>query len=74
MSDRKLITNSLYFALFILLLTAFLIVGAFDLEDEINQEILYCDQVQLFSETDGRYGWPNYNPSVKCETHSIARG
>jgi len=57
-----------------LLLTAFLVVGAYDLQDETNQEILYCEQVQLFSETDGRYGWPNYNPSIKCKTHSIARG
>jgi hypothetical protein len=74
MSDRKLISYCLYFSLFVLLLTAFLIVGAYDLEDEINQEILYCEQVQLFSKTDGRYGWPNYNPSIKCKTHSIARG
>lgn len=29
--------------------------------DEEKQESLYCEMVNTFIETDGKYGWPDYN-------------
>jgi hypothetical protein len=45
------------------------VVGTMEFEDEARQQQLYCDMVKTFEESDGMYGWPDYNNNKKevCE-------
>ena len=53
-------------ALFVL---AACVVGTMEYGDEERQQVLYCDMVQIYQESDGMYGWPDYNNNAKeiCE-------
>jgi len=53
----------------ILLMLAACVVGTMEFEDEERQQQLYCDMVKTFQESDGMYGWPDYNNNAKevCE-------
>lgn len=42
-----------------------LIAGAMDLADQLESERQYCDMVQKWEDTQGRYGWPAYKG--KCD-------
>lgn len=37
------------------------LVGQADYEDALVQERAYCEQVDLFKQTNGEKGWPDYN-------------
>ena len=32
-----------------------------DKQPDTSQEQLHCEMVQLYTETNGEYGWPDYN-------------
>jgi hypothetical protein len=53
-------------ALFVL---AACVVSTMGYEDEERQQVLYCDMVQIYQESGGEYGWPDYNNNAKeiCE-------
>ena len=53
-------------ALFVL---AACVVSTMDYEDENRQEQLYCDMFRIYQESNGEYGWPDYNKNAKeiCE-------
>ena len=37
------------------------IVGSMDHDDAEQRQELYCSMVQTFEETNGQYGWPDFN-------------
>ena len=53
----------------ILFMLAACVVGTMEFEDEERQQALYCDMVKIYQESDGMYGWPDYNNNAKevCE-------
>ena len=52
--------------LFILVACA---VSTIDYDDENRQQQLYCDMYKIFLESNGEYGWPDYNSNAAeiCE-------
>lgn len=44
-------------------------VSAIDYDDENRQQQLYCDMYKIFLESNGEYGWPDYNSNAAeiCE-------
>ena len=44
-----------------LFLLAACVAGTMEYGDEERQQVLYCDMVKIFMESDGMYGWPDYN-------------
>lgn len=36
------------------------VVGQMDFEDAIASENHYCEMVTLYKESNGQYGWPDY--------------
>lgn len=47
--------------LFILIAISASIWASYELEDDELMFLRdYCQQVQLFEESDGKYGWPDY--------------
>ena len=52
-----------------LFLLAACVAGTMEYGDEERQQVLYCDMVKIFMESDGMYGWPDYNNNAKevCE-------
>tara|TARA_R110000868_G_scaffold132430_1_gene343500 strand:- start:65 stop:268 length:204 start_codon:yes stop_codon:yes gene_type:complete len=53
-------------SLFVLVACA---VSAIDYDDENRQQQLYCDMYKIFLESNGEYGWPDYNSNAAeiCE-------
>lgn len=45
------------------------VAGTMEYGDEERQQVLYCDMVHIYTESDGMYGWPDYNNNAKdiCE-------
>jgi len=39
-------------------------VSAIDYDDENRQQQLYCDMYKIFLESNGEYGWPDYNSNA----------
>lgn len=58
MSTKEKITVGVG-VLVVLILAGF--AGASDLEDAQQQEQAYCENVTEWYNTDGEYGWPDYN-------------
>jgi hypothetical protein len=52
-------TNSLLITLALLALALALALG--DNQPDTSQEQLHCEMVQIWNETKGEYGWPDYN-------------
>ena len=52
-----------------LFLLAACVAGTMEYGDAERQQVLYCDMVKTFEESDGMYGWPDYNNNKKevCE-------
>lgn len=52
-----------------LFLLAACVAGTMEYGDEERQQVLYCDMVKIFEQSDGMYGWPDYNNNAKevCE-------
>lgn len=67
MTERDIITNTLALAAILLVFTILLIVGATDADEASIEESLYCEMTALFSQTDGKFGWPQYNRNISCE-------
>ena len=42
------------------------VVGSMDYEAEERQAQLHCDMVKIFIESDGEYGWPDYNNTAEA--------
>jgi len=44
-------------------------VSTIDYDDENRQQQLYCDMYRIFLESNGEYGWPDYNSNAAeiCE-------
>jgi len=44
-------------------------VSTFDYDDEEQQRQLYCNMYAIFQESNGEYGWPDYNSNAAeiCE-------
>lgn len=41
---------------------ALLIASYFDENESQAQQSRYCEMRKIYEESDGRYGWPNYDP------------
>jgi hypothetical protein len=67
MTERDLIINTLALAAILLVFTALLIVGATDADEASIEEADYCFMTALFAETNGEFGWPEYNQGTNCE-------
>jgi hypothetical protein len=52
-----------------LFLLAACVAGTMEYGDAERQQVLYCDMVKIFEESNGMYGWPDYNLNAKeiCE-------
>jgi hypothetical protein len=55
----------------VVLVGAFGLIGAMDMEDEIKQDEHYCYMRRIWEQSKDtppqfRPGWPNYKPEVKC--------
>ena len=52
-----------------LFLLAACVAGTMEYGDEERQQVLYCDMVKIYQESDGMYGWPDYNNNATeiCE-------
>ena len=52
-----------------LFLLAACVAGTMEYGDEERQQVLYCDMVKIYQESDGMYGWPDYQENAKeiCE-------
>ena len=60
----KIVTNPM--AWFLALgLGAMSMVGSMDFEDALHQNDRYCQMVQLFKDSDGATGWPDYNENYE---------
>lgn len=53
-------------AIIVVILIMIGFAGSADMQDHINDEEFYCDMVQLYIDSDGENGWPNYK-SRDCE-------
>ena len=42
-----------------------LIAMQMDMQDQVNQKQLYCENVELWKETKGQQGWPDYNENYE---------
>lgn len=44
-----------------------MIIFAFALsdDDQLMQQAAYCEMVQTYKDTNGRYGWPDYRDSAE---------
>ena len=40
-------------------------VGTMGFEDETRQQNLYCDMVKKYKESNGMYGWPDFNSNAE---------
>lgn len=40
--------------------------GNADVADATDHETLHCEMVQLYEESNGKQGWPDYDPTIKC--------
>ena len=49
-----------------LFLLAACVVSTMDYEAEERQAQLHCDMVKIFIESDGEYGWPDYNNTAEA--------
>jgi hypothetical protein len=54
-------------ALFALLFWVVLAVGAMDAEDAELERDHYCRMVQVYEQTGGEYGWPDYGGVSESE-------
>ena len=45
------------------------VAGTMEYGDEERQQKLYCDMYKIFQESNGEYGWPDYNSNAAeiCE-------
>jgi hypothetical protein len=48
-----------------LFLLAACVAGTMEYGDTERQQQLYCDMYKIFQESDGMYGWPDYNLNAK---------
>ena len=48
-----------------LFLLAACVAGTMEYGDEERQQVLYCDMVKIYQESDGMYGWPDYQENAK---------
>jgi hypothetical protein len=53
-------------AIIVVILIMIGFAGSADMQDHINDEEFYCDMVQLYIDSDGENGWPNYK-NRDCE-------
>ena len=47
-----------------LFLLAACVAGTMEYGDEERQQVLYCDMVKIYQESDGMYGWPDYQQNA----------
>lgn len=52
-------TNALLFSAALLVLGLALAFG--DAAPDTSEQDLHCEMVQMWADTDGEYGWPDYN-------------
>lgn len=52
-------TNALLFSAALLALGLALAFG--DAAPDTSEQYLHCEMVQIWADTDGEYGWPDYN-------------
>lgn len=38
-----------------------------DRQEVEAKQSLYCEMTAIFKQTDGQYGWPEYDKDVKCD-------
>lgn len=51
----------------LLVVVAFLIVSTMDYNDEVLAQSNYCEMVDIFNESNGEHGWPDYNKTYETE-------
>ena len=61
MLEKVLLTLSM----FILLIVCAELLSS--MPPEPNPEDLYCEMTQLFKDTGGELGWPEYNKHINCD-------
>jgi hypothetical protein len=58
--------NCLAIGIIAVILILFGFAGSADMEDRINDELFYCEMVQIFEDSKGENGWPNFK-GIDCE-------
>lgn len=43
-----------------------LIVNNMDMRTQADEQNLYCEMVELFEQSKGEFGWPDYQKNVDC--------
>jgi len=62
-------TNALLLSAALLTLGLALVVG--DDAPTTSEQELHCEMVQLYTETNGEFGWPDYNnTAASCDKYS----
>ena len=61
MLEKVLLTVSM----FILLIVCVALLSS--MPPEPNPEDLYCEMTQLFKDSGGALGWPEYNKHINCD-------
>jgi len=59
---------SVFFSLLFVVFVFFIILFSAEPPDE--QSKIYCEMVELFNQTGGDYGWPDYNENFDKECQS----
>lgn len=61
--------------LLILLVLGLNYVGKMDFEDALRQQTTYCQMVSKYKETNGEFGWPDYQGTYdqRCLQDSSSR-
>jgi hypothetical protein len=59
-------TNCMAAGIIAVILILFGFAGSADMEDRINDELFYCEMVQIFEDSKGENGWPNFK-GIDCE-------
>ena len=54
-----------WFAVFVFILLVMTII--FPIENENEEQEVYCEMVELFKQTGGEFGWPDYKENFDSE-------
>jgi hypothetical protein len=58
------------FLIFLAVLAAFSLAGAFDWWEEQRQVRVYCEMVDLWKQSGGKEGWPAFNGELdECKRY-----
>lgn len=59
-------TNCIAAGIIAVLLILIGFAGSADMQDQIDNELFYCEMVQIYIDSNGENGWPNFK-NIDCE-------